>query len=233
MKAREIYSDRLMAEGLIDAEYLADEVKKFEEFLDKEFEDAKNLEAQKADWLRGDWEGLGLPDDDERRGKTGVSTERLQRIGAALTTIPDGITAHKTLARVIKGRETAYSTGKGLDWAAGEHLAYATLLDEGYPIRLSGQDCGRGTFSQRHSHIVDQNTGDRYTPLNNFNDKAAHYEVIDSLLSEEAVLGFEYGYSLADPNTLTLWEAQFGDFSNGAQVLFQALSANGCVCLAS
>ena len=217
---REIYAERLVAEGLVDADYVKAQVEHFEKFLDREFEDAKNLEKQKADWLGGDWKGLGLPDDDERKGRTGVSTDRLQRLGAALTRIPENVSAHKTLARVIKARETAYESGEGLDWAAAEHLAFATLLDEGYPVRLSGQDCGRGTFSQRHSHIVDQNSGERYTPLNNFSDNAANYEVIDSLLSEEAVLGFEYGYSLADPNTLTLWEAQFGDFSNGAQVFF-------------
>ena len=217
---REIYADRLVAEGLVSAEEVKAEVEAFEIFLDKEFEEAKNLEAQKADWLRGDWEGLGLPQDDERRGVTGVSKERLQRLGKALTQIPESVTSHRTLARVINARSNAYATGKGLDWAAAEHLAFATLMDEGYPVRLSGQDCGRGTFSQRHSHIVDQNSGDRYTPLNNFSDASAPYEVIDSLLSEEAVLGFEYGYSLADPNTLTLWEAQFGDFANGAQVFF-------------
>ena len=218
--AREIYADRLVAEGLVTADEVKAEVEAFEKFLDKEFEEAKNLEEQKADWLRGDWAGLGLPQDDERRGVTGVSKERLQRLGEAMTTIPDSVTAHRTLARVIKARASAYESGKGLDWAAAEHLAFATLMDEGYPVRLSGQDCGRGTFSQRHSHIVDQNTGERYTPLNNFSDTSAPYEVIDSLLSEEAVLGFEYGYSLADPNTLTLWEAQFGDFANGAQVFF-------------
>ena len=217
---REIYADRLVAEGLMTAEDVKAEVEAFEKFLDKQFDEAKNLGEQKADWLRGDWEGLGLPDDDERRGATGVSMERLQRLGKALTTIPEGVAAHRTLARVIKARAAAYETGKGLDWAAAEHLAFATLMDEGYPVRLSGQDCGRGTFSQRHSHIVDQNTGERYTPLNSFSDTSAPYEVIDSLLSEEAVLGFEYGYSLADPNTLTLWEAQFGDFANGAQVFF-------------
>ena len=218
--AREIYADRLVSEGLVTAEEVKAEVEAFEKFLDKEFEDAKDLEEQKADWLRGDWAGLGLPDDDERRGSTGVSKERLQRLGKAITTIPEGVTAHRTLARVIDARAKAYESGKGLDWAAAEHLAFATLMDEGYPVRLSGQDSGRGTFSQRHSHIVDQNTGNRYTPLNEFNEEAAPYEVIDSLLSEEAVLGFEYGYSLADPNTLTLWEAQFGDFANGAQVFF-------------
>ncbi|HBT35958.1 MAG TPA: 2-oxoglutarate dehydrogenase E1 component, partial [Hyphomonas sp.] len=180
----------------------------------------KTFEAKKADWLDGEWKGLGLPDDDERRGKTGVAKKRLQALGQTITTVPEGVDIHRTLARVIDARATAISKGKGLDWATAEHLAFATLLDEGFPVRLSGQDCGRGTFSQRHSHIIDQTNGDRYTPLNNISDKQAHYEVIDSLLSEEAVVGYEYGYSLADPNTLTMWEAQFGDFSNGAQVFF-------------
>ena len=169
-----------------------------------------------------------------------MSIKRLKTLGAAFTAIPDGVTPHRTLKRVIEARANTISTGKGLDWATAEHLAFATLLDEGFPVRLSGQDCGRGTFSQRHSHIVDQNTGKRMTMLNQLNDTQANYEVIDSLLSEEAVVGFEYGYSLADPNTLTLWEAQFGDFANGAQVFFDQfissaerkwLRMSGLVCL--
>jgi len=237
---RELYAKRLVDEGLMTAENVANEVKAFEDFLDQEFDDAKKLEKQKADWLDGEWKGLGLPGDDERRGKTGVSKKRLVDLGKKLTSIPETVTPHKTLQRVIDARAKALKAGEGLDWAVAEHLAFATLLDEGYPVRLSGQDCGRGTFSHRHSHIVDQNTGERYTPLNNIGDKAAPYEVIDSLLSEEAVLGYEYGYSLADPNTLPLWEAQFGDFSNGAQVFFDQfissaerkwLRMSGLVCL--
>jgi 2-oxoglutarate dehydrogenase E1 component len=217
---REIYSKRLVEEGIVTQEDVDSQVRHFENFLDKEFEAGKKFEAQKPDWLDGEWKGLGLPEDDERRGKTGVAKKRLTAIGKTITTVPEKIDIHKTLARVIGARNSAITSGKGLDWATAEHLAYATLLDEGFPVRLSGQDCGRGTFSQRHSHVTDQTTGARYTPLNNIGDKAAQYEVIDSLLSEEAVLGYEYGYSLADPNTLTLWEAQFGDFSNGAQVFF-------------
>jgi 2-oxoglutarate dehydrogenase E1 component len=217
---REIYADRLVKEGILSAEQVEQQVADFEAYLDREFEAGKTFEAKKADWLDGEWKGLGLPDDDERRGKTGVAKKRMQAIGQSITTIPEGVDIHKTLARVIDARATAISKGKGLDWATAEHLAFATLLDEGFPVRLSGQDCGRGTFSQRHSHIIDQTTGERYTPLNHVSDTQAHYEVIDSLLSEEAVLGYEYGYSLADPNTLTMWEAQFGDFSNGAQVFF-------------
>jgi 2-oxoglutarate dehydrogenase E1 component len=237
---REIYGQRLVSEGILTAEELDSQVTEFETYLDKEFEASKKFKAKKADWLDGEWKGLGLPEDDERRGKTGVTKKRLQELGKSLTTVPDGLDIHKTLARVIEGRATAISKGEGLDWATAEHLAFGTLLDEGFPVRLSGQDVGRGTFSQRHSHFVDQQSGERYTPLNHISDKQAHYEVIDSLLSEEAVLGYEYGYSLADPNTLTLWEAQFGDFANGAQVFFDQfissaerkwLRMSGLVCL--
>jgi 2-oxoglutarate dehydrogenase E1 component len=237
---REIYASRLVDEGLVTADEVAAQIKDFEDFLDKAFDDGKTLEVTKADWLDGEWSGLGLPEDDERRGKTGVAVKKLKEIGEVLTTVPDNVDIHKTLRRVIDGRREAIESGQGLDWATAEHLAFATLLDEGFPVRLSGQDSGRGTFSQRHSHFVDQASGERYTPLNNLGNGAAHYEVIDSLLSEEAVLGYEYGYSLADPNCLTLWEAQFGDFSNGAQVFFDQfissaerkwLRMSGLVCL--
>ena len=238
--AREIYSNRLVAEGIVTAEEVSAEVSTFADKLDKAFEDGKSIDVQEPDWLDGEWKGFALPEDDDRRGKTGVSEKRLKALGQAFTTVPEGVTPHRTLQRVIEARANSISSGQGLDWATAEHLAFATLLDEGYPVRLSGQDCGRGTFSQRHSHIVDQNTGERTTMLNQLNDSQAQYEVIDSLLSEEAVVGFEYGYSLADPNTLTLWEAQFGDFSNGAQVFFDQfissaerkwLRMSGLVCL--
>ena len=237
---REIYARRLVEEGLMSAGEVEQQVKDFEDFLDKAFDEGKDLKTEKADWLDGEWSGLGLPEDDERRGKTGVAKKKLQEIGERITTIPEGVDIHKTLKRVIDARREAISSGNGIDWATAEHLAFATLLDEGFPVRLSGQDSGRGTFSQRHSHFTDQTTGERYTPLNNLGGEAAHYEVIDSLLSEEAVLGYEYGYSLADPNALVLWEAQFGDFYNGAQVYFDQfissaerkwLRMSGLVCL--
>ncbi|MFN3312350.1 MAG: 2-oxoglutarate dehydrogenase E1 component [Hyphomonas sp.] len=217
---REIYAKRLVAEGLLTAEEVDTQVKAFEEFLDQAFEAGKTLATNKADWLEGQWSGFSLPIDEDRRGKTGMSKARLKELGEAITRIPDGLDIHKTVDRVIARRRENYETGKDIDWGGAEHLAFASLLDEGAPVRLSGQDCGRGTFVQRHSHIVDQTSGERYTPLNNIREGQARYEVIDSLLSEEAVLGYEYGYSLADPNTLTCWEAQFGDFSNGAQVYF-------------
>ncbi|MEO0983237.1 MAG: 2-oxoglutarate dehydrogenase E1 component [Pseudomonadota bacterium] len=217
---REIYAKRLIEEGLVTAEEVQGQIKDFEDFLDAKFDEGKGLDVQKAEWLDGVWSGLGLPEDDERRGVTGVPAERLKSLGELITEIPASVDVHKTVGRVIKKRGEAYRAGEGLDWGAAEHLAFATLVDEGFPIRLSGQDSARGTFAHRHSHLVDQTTEERYTPLNNIREGQARYEVIDSLLSEEAVLGFEYGFSLADPNTLTLWEAQFGDFANGAQVFF-------------
>jgi 2-oxoglutarate dehydrogenase E1 component len=222
----QIYTDRLLAEKAITEQEIADWRKEFSAFLETEFEEGIQQEHNKADWLDGAWSGLGRANSD-RRGRTGVSVERLQRLGAAMTELPENYDVHRTLKRVIGTRRKAIESGKGLDWATAEHLAFACLLDEGYGVRLSGQDCGRGTFSQRHSRLVDQQTEKRYTFLNHVSRDQANYEVIDSLLSEEAVLGFEYGYSLAAPNTLTLWEAQFGDFANGAQMIVDQFLSSG------
>lgn len=222
-----LYADRLVAEGVISREDIDRIRDEFDAWLDDEFNKGKDFEPSKADWLDGVWSGLGLPEEDERRGETCVPETRLKEIGAKMTEIPGDIDVHKTLKRVIEGRRAAIEAGEGIDWATAEHLAFATLLDEGFPVRLSGQDSGRGTFSQRHSHIIDQTTEARYTPLNHLSEHQARYEVIDSLLSEEAVVGFEYGYSLSAPNTLVMWEAQFGDFANGAQVVFDQFLAAG------
>jgi 2-oxoglutarate dehydrogenase E1 component len=140
---------------------------------------------------------------------------------------PEGFSVHKTIQRFLDNRRATIESGEGLDWATAESLAFGSLLDEGFPVRLSGQDSERGTFSQRHSVLIDQQTEARYIPLNHIRDGQARYEVINSMLSEEAVLGFEYGYSLAEPNSLTLWEAQFGDFANGAQVVFDQFISSG------
>jgi len=148
-------------------------------------------------------------------------------LGLKLTDIPASVDVHRTLKRVIENRRQAVETGEGFDWATAESLAFASLADEGFNIRLSGQDSVRGTFSQRHSGVVDQTTEERYFPLNNLRPGQGQFEVIDSALSEEAVLGFEYGYSLADPDTLTLWEGQFGDFANGAQVVVDQFISSG------
>ncbi|MHC3127349.1 2-oxoglutarate dehydrogenase [Brevundimonas sp. GN22] len=226
---REMYSQRLVAEGVITQAEVDAQLTQFEAFLDAEFEAGKAFKADKADWLDGNWQGLGAEktEDAAWRGTTAVPAEKLQEIGARLTSIPNSVDVHKTLKRVIDARREAVSTGENIDWATAESLAFGSLVDEGYNIRLSGQDSVRGTFSQRHSGITDQTTEERYFPLNNLREGQGHFEVIDSALSEEAVLGFEYGYSLADPNTLTLWEGQFGDFVNGAQVVIDQFISSG------
>ena len=224
---REIYGGRLIREGVCSQADIDGWIAEFDAFLETEFDAGKAYEATRADWLDGKWQGLGLPEDDERRGSTAVARAKLNGLGQKMTEIPARIDMHKTLRRVIEGRRQMIDTGDNIDWATGEHLAFASLIEEGFNIRLSGQDSVRGTFSQRHSAFVDQTTEERYLPLQNLFPNQPQYEVIDSALSEEAVLGFEYGYSLTDPNTLTLWEAQFGDFANGAQVLVDQFISSG------
>ncbi len=224
---REIYSARLVAEGVITQAEVDAELARFDAFLDAEMEAGKTFEAQKADWLDGQWTGVGLAEGDDRRGETAVPAAKLSDLGHRLTTIPNAIDVHKTLKRVMDGRRETIATGQNIDWSTAESLAFASLLDEGFPVRLSGQDSVRGTFSQRHSGVIDQTTEARYVPLNNLRDGQAQFEVIDSALSEEAVLGFEYGYALTDPNTLVMWEAQFGDFVNGAQVVIDQFISSG------
>ena len=223
--ARKVYADRLVAEGVLtDAEadgMVADLTATYE----KDFAAAKAYRPNKADWLEGRWSGLGTAHGDARRGKTAVTRKLLEQVGGALARYPENLEMHATLKRIVAKRKQALDAGEALDWATAEALAFGTLLMEGYPVRLSGQDSGRGTFSHRHSVVVDQRTEERYLPLNDLAEKQARYEVIDSMLSEYAVLGFEYGYSLSEPNTLVLWEAQFGDFANGAQVIFDQFLA--------
>ncbi len=224
---RELYSTRLIEEGVATQDDIDGWIKEFDDFLDAEFEAGKTYKANKADWLDGKWAGLTLPGDEDRKGQTGVPLQKLQDLGRAITTVPEGVDVHKTVRRMVENRRATIESGENIDWAMAEHLAFATLLDEGYPVRLSGQDSVRGTFTQRHSDLIDQTTEEHYTPLNNIRPGQANYEVIDSALSEEAVLGFEYGFSLADPRTLTLWEAQFGDFVNGAQVVIDQFISSG------
>merc|ERR1711965_643430 len=163
----------------------------------------------------------------DRRGDTAVSPELLSRIGKTMTTPPERLKLNSKLLRILKGRAESISSGQNIDWATAEHLAFGSLLLEGNPVRLSGQDSGRGTFSQRHSVFVDQFTEERYTPLANLGPEQAMFEVIDSPLSEASVMGFEYGFSQAEPNALVMWEAQFGDFANGAQVVIDQFISSG------
>ena len=224
----EIYGKRLIAEGVVDSTWIDRETKGYLAFLDQEFDSAGGYKPNKADWFEGRWAGLGRPDEPvlgRRNIPTAIGDEHLKQLGRLLTTVPDGFNAHKTLLRILDAKKTMFDTGQGFDWATAEALAYGSLLEEGQCVRLSGQDSGRGTFSQRHAVWVDQQTGEKYIPLSSV--KGGRFEVRDSPLSEFGVLGFEYGYSLADPQTLVLWEAQFGDFANGAQTIIDQFVASG------
>ena len=219
--SRQVYAARLVEAGSITEVEHQKMVDKFYDFLDGEFDKAKSYETKAPDWLQGVWQGLSLPteSDGKRRGDTDVKIETLKDIGKRITTVPNSVNIHRTLKRIVKARSEKIESGENIDWGLAEHLAFGTLITEGHPVRLSGQDSERGTFSQRQSHFVDQVNEDKYTPLNTLSDDQEYYQVLNSHLSEEAVLGFEYGFSGAAPKALTIWEAQFGDFANGAQVM--------------
>jgi 2-oxoglutarate dehydrogenase E1 component len=223
----ELYSKRLVQEGVVSEAEVADMTAAFQKRLEEELDIAKSHLPNKADWLDGRWTGLEPAPRGDRRGTTEVDLQTLRRVGLAISRVPENFHAHRTIARLMQAKRQMIETGEGIDWSTGEALAFATLLDDGFPVRLSGQDSSRGTFSQRHSALVDQETEERYLPLNHIRDGQAEFEVVDSLLSEEAVVGFEYGYSLAEPKTLVLWEAQFGDFANSAQVIIDQFIASG------
>ena len=225
----EIYSQKLVAEGVVSEAEVEKMKGDWRSHLEIEMESGASYKPNKADWLDGRWSGLKVAGEveDPRRGNTGVDVGELREIGKKLTATPEGFNAHKTIQRFLDNRGKAIETGEGIDWSTAEALAFGTLLKEGHPVRLSGQDSERGTFSQRHSVLFDQDTEARHTSLNHLGDGQARFEVLNSSLSEEAVLGFEYGYSTVEPNNLTLWEAQFGDFANGAQVVFDQFISSG------
>jgi 2-oxoglutarate dehydrogenase E1 component len=236
----QLYTERLVADGLIPEGEIEDMKAAFQARLNEEFEAGRAFKPNKADWLDGRWSGLDREREEYSPGDTAIKPETLVEVGTALTRYPEGFEIHKTVARQLENKAKMVETGKGYDWATAEALAFGSLLTEGFPVRLAGQDCTRGTFSQRHSGLVDQTTEERHYPLNHIRPGQARYEVIDSMLSEYAVLGFEYGYSLSEPNALVLWEAQFGDFANGAQIMFDQfinsgeskwLRMSGLVCL--
>lgn len=227
-KVSKIYGERLLTEGVIGEEWADKVTDEFNALLEDEFEAGKSYRPNKADWFGGRWEGLAAPADPEtaRRGiVSGVEKDKLQEIGALLTTVPEDVKIHKTLGRILDAKRKMFETGSGFDWATAEALAFGTLVEEGFNVRLSGQDSGRGTFSQRHAEWINQETGERYTPLEEV--PGGEFDVLNSPLSEYGVLGFEYGYALTDPKTLVLWEAQFGDFANGAQIMIDQFIASG------
>jgi 2-oxoglutarate dehydrogenase E1 component len=223
----DVYANRLVEEGLLTREEIDRMQADFRNFLEEEFSAGEAYRPNRADWLDGKWSGIGHAEEGARRGVTGVDLDLLKEVGRKLTSIPKSFTPHKTIARIMAARRKMIDEGQGIDWATAEALAYGTLLVEGFPVRLSGQDSERGTFSQRHAVLMDQVNEKKYTPLKHVARDQARFEVINSMLSEEAVLGFEYGYSLAEPNALVLWEAQFGDFANGAQVVVDQFISSG------
>jgi 2-oxoglutarate dehydrogenase E1 component len=222
-----IYEKRLLEEKILTNEESKKIQTNFKNFLDKESESAKSYKPNKADWLEGDWTGLSTASFDARKGLTSVKENDLLKIGKAIHQIPIDFNAHKKIKKIYKDRLTSIHEGKNIDWSTAESLAFATLLNEGYGVRLSGQDTGRGTFSQRHSVLYDQINEKRFVPLRHFTKKQGYFEIIDSFLSEYGVLGFEYGYSQSDPKTLVIWEAQFGDFANGAQTIIDQFITTG------
>ncbi len=237
----DIYSKRLVEQGVIEPGFADAHADEFNANLEAQFENAKSYKANKADWFAGRWSGLHIPADPEsarRNIETGIDRKLMDSLGRTLTTVPEGHEVHKTLTRILEAKKAMFTSGEGFDWATGEALAFGSLLSEGFGVRLSGQDSGRGTFSHRHSVWVDQKTETKYIPLSTV--PHGRFEVLDSPLSEFGVLGFEYGYAMADPKSLVMWEAQFGDFANGAQVIYDQfiasgeakwLRANGLVCL--
>ena len=221
-----IYGKKLSQEGLTTENELQKEKTNFKNFLENEFESSKNYKSE-LKWFDGAWSrfkpGLGK----DKRGASGVDKKLLVNIGKKISTVPLNFNVHKTLKRIFDLRLKVIQEGKSIDWSTAESLAFGTLLTEGFSVRLSGQDSGRGTFSQRHAVLRNQDSHERYIPLNNISEEQKNFEIIDTLLSEFAVLGFEFGYSISEPETLVLWEAQFGDFANGAQVIIDQFISSG------
>ena len=221
-----IYGKKLINDGLITSEDLDNKVGKFKILLNDQLKNAKNYKP-KIEWFEGTWSRYKPEKGKDKRGVTGADKKILSNISEKINTIPKELNIHKTISRIFENRKQVIQQGYNIDWSTAESLAFATLLEEGYPVRLVGQDSGRGTFSQRHSILRNQKDNSRYIPLNNISNNQKSFEIVDSFLSELAVLGFEYGYSLVEPNTLTIWEAQFGDFANGAQIIIDQFISSG------
>ena len=223
---RQVYAEKLVAEGSLSKDDTDGILKDLNDQLEKDFKAATGYKPNRADMLEGNWTGLKVAYGDDRRGNTAITKDMLAKIVKGITSVPEGFSLNSKIARQFEAKRKMVEDGEGFDWATAEALAFGSLALEGFPVRLSGQDCGRGTFSQRHCALTDQATETRYVPLNNLDEKQATFEVHDSPLSECGVLGFEYGYTTADPKSLVLWEGQFGDFVNGAQVIIDQFIAS-------
>ena len=222
-----IYEEKLRAENILNDSEVKKEEEEYKKILDDEFALSNSYKSNKADWLEGSWKGLSTASFDARRGQTSVSIEDINKIAQEIHRIPENFNAHKRIKKIYEDRLNSVANNTGIDWATAESLAFATLLNEGFGVRLSGQDSGRGTFSQRHAVLYDQVNEKRFVPFRHFREKQGFFEVIDSFLSEYGVLGFEYGYSQVDPRTLVLWEGQFGDFANNAQTIIDQFITTG------
>ena len=222
-----IYGNQLIQEGVLRKDEFQGEKDNFKNFLDTEFETSKSYIPNQIDWFTGSWSKFTTEIGSDRRGVTGVDLDLIHQAGEKICNLPANLNSHSTIKRLFEAKKKMFETGKGFDWATAESLAFGTLLLEGYPVRFVGQDSSRGTFSQRHAGVLDQDTGEKYYPLKNLSSNQGQFEIIDSFLSEFGVLGFEYGYSISSPETLVLWEAQFGDFANGAQIIIDQFITSG------
>ncbi len=221
-----VYGKKLVEQNLFTEKSLKEKIDNFKNLLDDQFKNAKDYKP-KIEWFEGTWSRYKPEKGKDKRGISGVDEKILKDISNKINVIPSDVNAHKTIIKIFESRKKSIDEGKNIDWATAEALAFGSLIEQGFPVRLVGQDSGRGTFSQRHSVLRNQLNNERYIPLNNISKNQKQFEIVDSFLSELAVLGFEYGYSLVEPNTLTLWEAQFGDFANGAQVIIDQFISSG------
>jgi 2-oxoglutarate dehydrogenase E1 component len=233
---KKIYSDKLILDGVISNDEFKKLNNEFNSHLEESFNQSEKYEAKKGDWLEDEWSNI--KDGDDQIPETGVKIDKLNDIFANINKIPENFTINPKIAKQLEQKVLTFNSKENINWGIAESLAFGSLIQEGSNVRITGQDAGRGTFSHRHSVLTDYNDGKKIDTLNNI--KGANYEVYDSILSEYAVLGFEYGYSLSSPNNLTIWEAQFGDFANGAQIIFDQFIASsevkwlrksGLVCL--
>jgi 2-oxoglutarate dehydrogenase E1 component len=226
---RALYAERLAREGSVSAEQAQAIADAYNQKLEEAYKGAQSYKPNKADWLEGHWAGLNqaAEEDEQEEEATAASIEQLREVGAALSKPPENFDLNPKILRQLEAKKQMIDSGEGIDWATGEALAFGSLMLDGHRVRLSGEDCQRGTFSQRHAVLVDQTNQNEYVPLNNVRPGQSRIEIFNSLLSEVGVLGYEYGYALADPGVLVLWEAQFGDFANGAQVVIDQFLASG------
>jgi 2-oxoglutarate dehydrogenase E1 component len=226
---RTLYAEKLAAEGSVSADRAKALADDYNQTLEDAYKGAQSYKVNKADWLEGHWSGLNQAADEEEQEEqaTAAPLEQLREVGAALSRPPENFDTNPKILRQLEAKKQMIDSGEGIDWATGEALAFGTLMLDGHRVRLSGEDCQRGTFSQRHAVLVDQTNQNEYVPLNNIKPGQSKIEIFNSLLSEVGVLGFEYGYAIADPGVLVLWEAQFGDFANGAQVIIDQFLASG------